>query len=267
MSATLGIVEKEKGQSETRSETFHRLGFDRTFLRKADMQPQFEQSAKSAAERGSEAFPWQNKTLIKTQSTVCWTHQTPPSEPDHIRLISAVQWAGTVNCKLLFQSIIKTVLIQASAGSNEFNSIRPLFTWESHCAARYNKTQLSVKVPTGRKLEVIFHLNGCPCRHRSQTSREQQSRTKENCWVTVWIKKTAGAMKKNFAPFYICLAVLNARSLVHTHTKQDNDHFCYLLVSQLNRILHYIWKDAVNEYEWKAEVFYKTMWSLGISPC
>lgn len=48
---------KAKGQSETHSETFHRLGFDRTFLRKADMQPQFEQSAKSAAERGSEAFP------------------------------------------------------------------------------------------------------------------------------------------------------------------------------------------------------------------
>lgn len=34
------------------------------------MQPQFEQSAKSV-EGGSTAFPWLNKTLIKTQSTVC----------------------------------------------------------------------------------------------------------------------------------------------------------------------------------------------------
>lgn len=47
---------RQRGQSETHSETFHRLGSDWTFLRNAEMQPQFEQSAKSAAERGSEAF-------------------------------------------------------------------------------------------------------------------------------------------------------------------------------------------------------------------
>lgn len=55
-----------------------------------------QQSAKSA-EGGSEAFPWQNKTLIKTQSTVCSMQRASSSEPALIGLISAVQWAATVS--------------------------------------------------------------------------------------------------------------------------------------------------------------------------
>lgn len=96
------------------SETFHRLDFDWTFLWKADMQ--FEQSAKSA-ERGSEAFPWQNKTLIKTQSTVC-TKLRPLSQP---LSDSYQQWAGTVSKSIALAG--KTVLIQAFAVSSELNSI------------------------------------------------------------------------------------------------------------------------------------------------
>lgn len=60
------------------------------------MRSSLQQSAKSA-KRGSEAFPWQNKTLIKTQSTVCSMQRASSSEPALIWLISAVQWAATVS--------------------------------------------------------------------------------------------------------------------------------------------------------------------------
>lgn len=141
------------------------------------MRSSLQQSAKSA-ERGSEAFPWQNKTLIKTQSTVCSMQRASSSEPALIGLISAVQGAATVseNIALAGKNCPHSSLLQYRMSSTQsFHCLG-----ETQCVPGTIKQQRLLKATECNKKQSslgYFHtlyIESYILHQRKSTSKQRQ---------------------------------------------------------------------------------------------